>query len=204
MNFFFLTAIDRFSKNPTAFIYEKAKGPNVSKLLDTHIGIHGILCSIRLDQAKCSVGNQVTTFFTRNKFQITEAPVSDHRVIGLVERIIQTIKKKLACIKEEKLADNAFHVKYVLKIIIHQLWICKQKTIKISPFEANFDRKPNTPLSVISTKPKLSNLSYENIVIHYLDEYPVTQRGMQMNENNRQKRRRVKIRSFRRLPVKPD
>ena len=52
--------------------------------------------------------------------------------------------------------------------------IFKQKTIKISPFEAHFRRKPNTPLSLIATKPTLSNLSYENIVNHYLDEDTVT------------------------------
>ena len=88
----------------------------------------------------------------------------------MVERLIQTIKSSLAGIKEEKSANNAFHVKHALIIVIHQLRICKQKTTKISPFEAHFDRKPNTPLSVISTKPKLCNLSHENIVNHYLNE----------------------------------
>ena len=91
-----------------------------------------------------------------------------------VERLIQTIKNRLQCIKEEKSLDNAFHVKHALKIIIHQLRICKQKTTKIWPFEAHSGLKPNTPLSIISTKPKLSNLSYENIVNHYLDEDTVT------------------------------
>ena len=52
--------------------------------------------------------------------------------------------------------------------------ICKQKTTKISPFEVNFGRKPNTPLSIISTKPKLSNLSYIKVVNRYLDEDTVT------------------------------
>ena len=65
---------------------------------------------------------------------------------------------------------NAFHVKHALKIKIHQLRICKQRTTKISPFKAHSGRKPNTRLSVISTKPNLSNLIYENIVNHYLDE----------------------------------
>ena len=50
---------------------------------------------------------------------------------------------------------------------------CKQRTTKISPFEAHFGRKPNTPLSVISTTPKLFNLTYENIVNYYLDEETV-------------------------------
>ena len=98
--------------------------------------------------------------------------MNNHRAIGLVERLIQTIKKTLACIKEEKSSTNAFHVKHALKIIIHQLRICKQRTTKISPFEAH-SRKPNTSLSVISTKPKLSNLTYENIINYYLDEETV-------------------------------
>ena len=139
--------------------------------MDKYIEIHGIPRSIRLDQTKCLVGNQVKTFCTRNIIQIIEAPFSNHRAIDLVERIIQTTKTILACIKEEKLTDNSFHVKHALKIINQKFQICKQKKKKkISPFEAHFGRKPTSPLSVISTKPKLSNLSYEKIVIHFLDE----------------------------------
>ena len=159
---YLLAAIDRFSKYPTACIYDKANGPNVLKFLDIYIENHGIPRSIRLDQAKCSVGNQV------NNIDIIEAPVNDHRAIGLVERLIQTIKNRLACTKEENSSANAFLVKHAFKTKIHQLRICKQRTTKVSPFEAHFGRKPNTPLSVISTTPKLYNLTYENIVNYYL------------------------------------
>ena len=134
---------------------------------------HGIPRSIRLDQAKCLVGNQVKIFCNKNNIDIIEAPVNYYRAIGLVDRLIQTIKNRLACIKEEKSSTKAFHVKHALKIIIHQLRIFKQRTTKISPLEAHFGRKPNTPLSVISTKPKLSNLTYENIINYYLDEETV-------------------------------
>ena len=139
-----------------------------------YIETHGIPRSIRLDQAKCLFGNQVKTFRTRNNIQIIEAPGNDNRVTGLVERLIQTINNRLASIKEEKSIDNEFHVKQALKIIVHQLRVCKQKTTKISPFEAYFGRKPNTPLSITSIKPKWSNLSYEITVNHYLDEETVT------------------------------
>ena len=165
-----MAAIDRFSKYPTAYIYDKANGPNVLKFLDMYIETHGIPRSIRLDQKKCLIGHQVKTFCNKNNIEIIEAPVNDHRAIGSVERLIQTIKNRLACIKEEKLSTHAFHVKHALKIIIHQLRICKQRTTKTSPFEAHFGRKPNTPLSVIATKPNLLNLSYKSIINHYLDE----------------------------------
>ena len=98
---YFLAAIGRFSKYPTAFIYDNANGPNVLRFLDMYIENHGIPRSIRLGQAKCSVGNQVKTFCNKNNIDIIEAPVNDHRAIGLVERRIQTIKNRLACIKEQ-------------------------------------------------------------------------------------------------------
>ena len=144
------------------------------KLLDMYIKSIGFPCSIRLDQAKSLDGNQVKTFCNTNNIENIEAPVNDHRAIALVERLIHTIKNRLACFKEEKSAINAFHVKHAIKIIIHQMRICKQKTTTTSPFEAHIGRKPNSQLSVISTEPKSSNLSYENIINHYLDEHTVT------------------------------
>ena len=53
--------------------------------------------------------------------------------------------------------------------IIYQLRICRQKTINISPFEAHFVRKANTPLSNISTKPDPISLTYKHILNKYLD-----------------------------------
>ena len=71
------------------------------KFLNMYTKNHGIPRSIRLDQAKCLVGNQVNTFCNRINNEISEAHVNDHCAIGLVERIIQKIKNRLACIKEE-------------------------------------------------------------------------------------------------------
>ena len=81
---YFLAAIDHFSKYPTAYIYDKANGPNVLKFWDMYIEIHGIPISIRLGQAKCLFGNQVKTFYNKNNIDIIEAPVNNHRAIVLV------------------------------------------------------------------------------------------------------------------------
>ena len=43
------------------------------------------------------------------------------------------------------------------------------KDYSLTPIQAHFGRKSNTPLINIGTKPKSSNLSYENILNHYLD-----------------------------------
>ena len=131
-----------------------------------YIENHGVPRSIRLDQAKCLFENIQKTFSNKNGSEIIEALVSDNRAVGLVERLFKTIRNKLECIKEEKLANKAFHVKHAIKINIHQLRLCKLKTTNTSPFEAQFGRKSNIPLSVISTNSKISNLSYENVINH--------------------------------------
>ena len=60
-----------------------------------YIENHEIPRSIRLDQAKRLVGNQGKTFCNKNNIQNTVAPANDHRAIGLVERLLQTIKNRL-------------------------------------------------------------------------------------------------------------
>ena len=75
----------------------------------------------------------------------------NHRAIGLIERLIQSLKNHLDCIKTA--ARNRFNLKASMNSFMHQLRICRQKTIKVSPFEAHFGRKANTPSSNISTDP---------------------------------------------------
>ena len=165
---YFLACIDRFSKYPSVEVVDKANGPNVIKFLEDYIQINGVPRNIRLDQARCLIGYKVKNFCKQNNINIITAPANDHRAIGLVERLIQTIKRRLGCMKLDT-RNNTFTIKEASRSIVYQLRICKQKTTNVTPFQAHFGRKPNTPLSNISTTPKSSNLSYENILHHYLD-----------------------------------
>ena len=164
---YFLACIDRFSKFPTAEVFDRANADNILKFFQEYVLLHGIPRAIRLDQARCQTGHQTKAFCSQNNIQLIEAPIHDHRAIGLVERLIQTIKDRLACIKTA--ARNQFNMKASINSIIYQLRICRQKTINISPFEAHFGRKANTPLSNITTKPDPQSLSYKNILNKYLD-----------------------------------
>ena len=60
-------------------------------------------------------------------------------------------------------------MKASINSIIYQLRIYRQKTINISPFEAHFGRKRNTPLSNISSEPDPRTLTYTPILKKYLD-----------------------------------
>ena len=137
------------------------------KFLQESVLLHGTPRSIRLDQTRCQTGHQIKAFCSQNNIQSIEAPIHDHRAIGLIERLIQTIKNRPACIKTA--APNQFNVKASINSINYQLRICRQKTINVSPFEAHFGRKAITPLSNISTKPNVSSLTYKKFLNKYLD-----------------------------------
>ena len=167
-NIHFLACFDRFSKYPTVAVFDKANVPKVIKFLDEYNQIHVVPKNIRLDQARCLIGYKIRNFCKQHNINIITAPANDQRAIGLVERLIQTIKGRLSCMKLDN-RSNTFTIKEAIKSTVYQLSICKQKTTNVTPFQEHFGRKPNTPLSNISTKPKSSNLSYENILHHYLD-----------------------------------
>ena len=136
---YFLACIDRFSKFPTVEFFEKANGPNLLKFLDDYIHIHGVPRNIRLDQARCLIGNKVKTFCKQHNINILTAPANDHRAIGLVERLIQTIKRRLSCMKLDN-RNKSFTIKEAIKSIVYQLRICKQKTTNVTPFQARQTR----------------------------------------------------------------
>ena len=64
---------------------------------------------------------------------------------------------------------DTFSTSKAIKQIVSDLRLTKQKTTKITPFEAHFGRPANTPLRNISTLPSSLNLTYEKVVNHYLD-----------------------------------
>ena len=62
--------------------------------------------------------------------------------------------------------------------LIKTLRITPHATTKITPFEAHYGRKPNTPLTNICTTPKISNLSWENTKLSCLDEKILTKSAL--------------------------
>ena len=95
---YFLACIDRFSKFPTLKLYNYANGPNIEKFLNKYIVRHGVPRNLKIDQARCLKGNKVQQICDEHNINIIFAPAGDHRAIGLVERLVQTVKRRLGCI----------------------------------------------------------------------------------------------------------
>ena len=91
---FFITSVDRYSKYPTAEIVNNPSGKNVIKFLIKYIYNYGLTRTIRLDRARCFTGKKIEIFCTENNITPLYAPANDHRAIGLLERLIQTIKRQ--------------------------------------------------------------------------------------------------------------
>ena len=87
-----------------------------------------------MDQARCQTGNIVKKILQWKKnIKIIFAPANYHRSIGLVDRLIQTVKRRICCIKLD-LNQHPFNIKQSLRQIAQELSIYRKKATNISPF----------------------------------------------------------------------
>ena len=141
---FLLVAFDRFSKFPSVLISKTTGAKKVTKFLDSYIRIHGLPHSIRTDHGSGFKNNLVQEFCSSRGIKHVFSPVGDHRGSGLVERTIQTIKRKLGV---AKLDPNFKNFKETIQQILEDIRKSNQSVLKKSPFELHFGRKPNTEWS---------------------------------------------------------
>ena len=146
---FILVAVDRFSKFPSALLTKNTGSKKVIKFLEAYIRMYGIPKSIRPDHGSGFKSALVMEFCENLGIDHILCPVSDHRGCGLVERTIQTIKRKLG--------TEAFNPQYkglnsVLHTILDDLQQFKHATLKKFFFEIHFGRKPYTEFSLARDK----------------------------------------------------
>ena len=104
------------ANHPTADTFAKIDGPIVIRILDIYVCSHNVSHSPRLDQAR-SIGNEVKAFCFENFFDTIGAPANNHCTRGLVERLIQKIKLRLAGIKSKTSTAFSLNVKTALKFL---------------------------------------------------------------------------------------
>ena len=111
--------------------------------------MHGIPKSIRTDHGIGFKSALLKEFCKNLGIDHILCPVGDHHGCGLVERTIQTIKRRLgteAFIPQYKVLNS------VLYTILDDRRKFKHATLKKSPFEIHFGRKPNTEFSLARDK----------------------------------------------------
>ena len=129
---YLLTAIYRFSKFPSVKVTKSTVEKSTIKFLRSYIDTHGIPESIKTDHLSGFKGTAMKKLCLENNIEQKFCPVGDHRGCGLVERTIQTIKRRLGVMLLE---ENVKSIKLCLSMIIRDMRWIKQKTIQKSPFE---------------------------------------------------------------------
>ena len=145
--------------------------------MQTHMVNHGVPRNIRCDQAQGFRAKKFMIYCKNNNIKLIFAPVDDHRSMGMVERLIRTLKTRLSIMKIDK-NNTPYKLASDVAELIKTLRITPHATTKITPFEAHYGRKPNTPLTNICTTPKISNLSWENTKLSCLDEKMLTKSAL--------------------------
>ena len=110
-----LVAIDHFSKFPSVLITKTTGAKKVTKFLESYIRIHGLPQCIRTDHGSGLKIDLVQQFCSSGGFKHILSPVGDHRGSGLVERMLQIIKRKLGT---EKLDPSFGNFKETIQQII--------------------------------------------------------------------------------------
>ena len=112
---YILVAIDRYSKYPSAMITRSTGGRKIIKFFKTYIQQHSIPKSIKTDQYSGFKNKLVQAFCKDKNIAQYFCPVGDHRGCGLVERSIQTIKRRLGA---SRLSSDFSTVQDTLRNII--------------------------------------------------------------------------------------
>ena len=180
---YILASVDRFSRYPNAKLYHNCDTDTAIKYLEKFIKFHGMPRNIRCDQAQAFKSRQFEIFCNNHNIKLILAPAGDHRANELIERLIQTIKRRLSVLNNDPkwsqitLADKITEIFQEIKFI-------PNTTTKIAPFTAHFGRKLNTPISNITSRTSPKNLSYNEITKFHLDLDRNTRKNTVVRKND--------------------
>ena len=85
---------DKWSKLSTVKVVSNATTDIAIKIMQRYISKHGVPCKFRCDQAQTFRDLKSQFFCKSNNINLIFAPVDDHRSIGVVERLIQKLKRR--------------------------------------------------------------------------------------------------------------
>ena len=141
---YILVAIDSYSRYPSAIVHPNCDTPTVLSFLQKFCEFHGILRSIRCDQAQAFKSKSFDLFCKNRNMKLIFSPTHDERATSIFERLIQTLKSRIASITDP-LWENT-NIAEKISTIIESIRLIPNRVTKITRFEAHFRRPPNTEL----------------------------------------------------------
>ena len=99
---YILVAIDKWYKFPTTKVVTNTTADIAIKFMQRYISNNGAPRRLIYDQAQTFRVKKFQLFCNTNNIKLLFAPVDDHRAIGVVKRMIQSMKRRLAVMKIDK------------------------------------------------------------------------------------------------------
>ena len=144
-NYYILVSVGRYSRFPTAKVYKNCDASNAIEYLEEYCKFHGIPRLLRCDQEQAFKSTEFNVHCKDNNIKLILAPAGDHRATGMVERLIQTIKRKLGVMSMDP------------------LWSSQDISTIVSNIIQNIRLIPNRR----TKKHLLKHTSAENLTLHY-------------------------------------
>ena len=109
-------------------MYFSTSSDYIVHFVDAYMHNHSVPRGIRVNQARSLICTTIRHSSDKHKNNILDAPANDYRAVGVVERMIQTIKRRLACQKcQNVFNDTNTTLTIGVRDITYQLRICIQK-----------------------------------------------------------------------------
>ena len=166
-NVYILVAIDRFSKWPTAQICKNTDSQTVIKFLIKYCADNGRPKTIRTDNGSCFKSKDFKDYCNGENITRIRCTPNLHTGTGLVERTIRTIKS----LTRANLEDNLTFEESVNKAIktIRQT---QHSTLKMTPFQLHYGRKPRTPITNLIGQPNCLLTNWKKTLTNYILAQP--------------------------------
>ena len=170
-NNYILVTVDRLSRFPHAESFHNCDTETAIEYLEKYCRLHGIPRSIRCDQAQAFKAKEFEIFSKNRNIKLILAPAGDHQGTGMVERLIQTIKRRLAVLDiDPNCSSETLSLR--LTNIIENIRLIPNRTTKVTPFEAHLVENQIRNFQICSRSHQLTikNLSYNKLKSHCLDK----------------------------------
>ena len=156
-----LVAVDRFYRWLLAMVCNLNRSDKIVKFLKAYIIAHGVPRQIRVDQGTNFMSKEVRTFCHIEGIEMLNSPVNDHRATGCGERTIGSIKNSVLTYAREEKPEP---LDRMVERALGALRFAKNAILNITPFEAHHGREANTVLRILTKKPSLRNLKWDNVI----------------------------------------
>ena len=147
--FYILLSIDRYSRWPAACICEAPTGKTAENSLEQYITLNGLPQTIRTDKGTAFTGREFREICKYPNIKLIHGTPYIHTPTGLVERGIRTLKENHRTNLEE-----GYNINEALSRSLNVTRTTVISSIKETPFERHYGRKPQTEIHKFLNMPQ--------------------------------------------------